>query len=322
MIMMAGIEVNAAWDGGRRKLPEKAANALVHGISSEPAYVLSQAIRKLDATALYILMKGTAASLANKALSLKAGRQITAWTPQELARAYSIFFNPPEDRIEIDAEGMMLSEELAYPNMWLPLLNVGNIFERNQYRATKEAVQGKVVIDAGAHVGTFSFYAAYLGARKVYAFEPVWKIYGQLRKNIHRNDLGNVIIPVNAALGNENGTAKILLNEDNLGASTLQGSGSTFSPKTACEEESVEIRRLDDFLDGEDFAFLKMDVEGSEEEVLKGAHKTIARCKPILSFSAYHKPTDKERLPEVVRSIRKDYEILLIDDGEPDFLCL
>jgi hypothetical protein len=64
-----------------------------------------------------------------------------------------------------------------------------------------------------------------------------------------------------------------------------------------------------------------MDVEGYEENVLLGARETIRKWKPVLSFSAYHKPTDKTRLPEVVKSIRSDYDIRLNKHFEEDFYC-
>jgi len=53
------------------------------------------------------------------------------------------------------------------------------------------------------------------------------------------------------------------------------------------------------------------------------AHRTkaIEKFKPILSFSAYHRPDDKTTLPKVVSGIREDYKIKLNKYDEEDFYC-
>ena len=53
---------------------------------------------------------------------------------------------------------------------------------------------------------------------------------------------------------------------------------------------------------------IKLDVEGAELEVLKGAKTTLARWKPILLLSAYHKLDDFWTLMNFVKSVRPDYE--------------
>jgi len=64
--------------------------------------------------------------------------------------------------------------------------------------------------------------------------------------------------------------------------------------------------------------FLKIDTEGYEAEILKGAAGTIKKYKPVLALSAYHKPNDKKELPELVNSIAPyDCELL----GGEDLIC-
>ena len=57
--------------------------------------------------------------------------------------------------------------------------------------------------------------------------------------------------------------------------------------------------------------FIKMDVEGAELDILKGAASTIMRFKPILAFSAYHKLDDFWTLTKFIKSLRPDYEFAL-----------
>ena len=69
--------------------------------------------------------------------------------------------------------------------------------------------------------------------------------------------------------------------------------------------------------------FIKMDIEGSELSALKGAALSIARWKPRLAISAYHRPEDIYTLAKFLKSIRPDYEFAFRHyptsyDNEPD----
>lgn len=186
----------------------------------------------------------------------------------------------------------------------------------NQYGIYTEKIKGKVVIDAGSNIGEFALYAARLGAKKVYAFEPVTKTADILKEQIMINKLQNKVVLVKKALGDKNETATInFAQAGDGGASIIDGKGGT-------HYEKITIQKLDDFVPKrEKVGFIKMDVEGYEENVLRGASKIISRDKPILSFSAYHKPTDKQILPALVRKIRPDYKIKLVKKAEEDFYC-
>ena len=57
--------------------------------------------------------------------------------------------------------------------------------------------------------------------------------------------------------------------------------------------------------------FIKMDVEGAELDIFRGATDTIARFKPILAISAYHKADDFFVLAEFIKKICPHYEFAL-----------
>lgn len=57
--------------------------------------------------------------------------------------------------------------------------------------------------------------------------------------------------------------------------------------------------------------FIKMDIEGSETEALKGAAKWIAQVKPNLAIAAYHKAQDLWDLVNVIRELNDGYEFYL-----------
>ena len=185
----------------------------------------------------------------------------------------------------------------------------------NQYDLSVENIKDRVVIDGGSNLGEFSIFCARLGAKKVYAFEPITSTYEILKKHIQINGLGDKIVPVNKALGDKNETVTINFSEAGDSSATICATDKTSNA------QSVEVVKLDDFITQEKVGFIKLDVEGYEENVLLGARQVILRDRPTLAFSAYHKPTDKERLPAVVLSIRPDYKIKLLQKGEPDFYC-
>jgi len=51
-----------------------------------------------------------------------------------------------------------------------------------------------------------------------------------------------------------------------------------------------------------------MDIEGSEQNALKGAAKTLKEFKPKLSVAVYHKKDDFDIIPALIRQIRPDYQ--------------
>ena len=63
--------------------------------------------------------------------------------------------------------------------------------------------------------------------------------------------------------------------------------------------------------------FIKVDVEGMEAEVIRGARETIRRDHPVLVVSGYHKPDDLETLPRLIREIEPAYQC----EWEADPIC-
>ena len=88
-------------------------------------------------------------------------------------------------------------------------------------------------------------------------------------------------------------------------------SASTGSSVDNVGNNTAEIISIDEYVREKNLPridFIKLDIEGSELDTLKGAALSIARWKPRLALSAYHKPEDIFTLYEFLKSIRSDYE--------------
>ena len=75
---------------------------------------------------------------------------------------------------------------------------------------------------------------------------------------------------------------------------------------------TVTARKLDSIIAPEDkVTFIKMDIEGSELEALKGSAEIIKRDKPKLAISIYHKPTDYVDIAEYICSLVPEYKLYM-----------
>jgi len=86
----------------------------------------------------------------------------------------------------------------------------------------------------------------------------------------------------------------------NKSASTISSDGDT----------SIKVDKLDNIIDSY-VSFIKMDIEGAEQDAIEGAKKTIKKYHPRLAISAYHKADDIWKIPELILAIRSDYKIYL-----------
>lgn len=147
--------------------------------------------------------------------------------------------------------------------------------------------EGGVAVDVGANVGWHSLLMARLAGPdgRVFAIEPNPSVRERLNANLAANRVGNVsVLPF--ALSESEGPARFHGPPDSLGAS---GSGHLVSVNLpeSTEVLEVETRRLDAVLAAagvERLDLMKIDVEGFEWPVLRGAEESIARFRPQVVF--------------------------------------
>ena len=126
---------------------------------------------------------------------------------------------------------------------------------------------GDTVIDAGANIGSTALAcASAVGSNgRVLAIEPHPRIFAYLTSNILRNGTNN-LVAVRCALGHETGLARLSDRRSDDQNSITRGSGI-----------EVPIKRLDDIAPAGTISLLKVDVEGHEYFLFKGAERTLAR---------------------------------------------
>jgi FkbM family methyltransferase len=177
---------------------------------------------------------------------------------------------------------------------------------------------GKTFIDVGASFGIYSLVASQLVGRsgRVMSFEPTSASFRILEQNIALNSFVNVSAS-HLALSDTTGTTW-LYHGDEPGSNSL-GKSSAHGQKG----EVVSTECLDNVLHQSSVNqvdVLKMDVEGAEELVLRGAKKALTRFKPIIIYEVVPERTAALRLsPRGAWDFldRLGYQFLVIDhDGE------
>lgn len=154
---------------------------------------------------------------------------------------------------------------------------------------------GDTAVDAGAHIGFFTVQmAAIVGANgRVYAFEPFDPNAELLERSIAENRFGDRVVFHRAAVGASSGTANLTFPVEtlNTGGAYLLHEGT--APLAGNRTQSVPLVALDDVALQRPVRFVKMDVEGAEPLVVRGASALLKTDRPII-LSELH-PTQLER---------------------------
>jgi FkbM family methyltransferase len=150
-------------------------------------------------------------------------------------------------------------------------------------------------LDGGAYVGDTlpNIIKNFPDYKKIYAVEP-----NELHLSIAKRDFGDVrdIEFINCGLG-----AKQLLNSTNIDA-----------PQNNCDHhyQATNINTIDNILNTR-VDFIKLDIEGAEQDAIDGACETIKKYKPILAICIYHKAEDWYKIPQKVLAIESGYKVYL-----------
>lgn len=144
----------------------------------------------------------------------------------------------------------------------------GNPLDWNEMSAWRHALgPGSLFVDVGANVGLYTIWALDAGA-DVLAIEPNAASRRRLEDNLALNGYSAEVVPM--ALGESDGKLRLTTELDNQNHLVLSDA------QTSEPSETVVVRRLDDLVGDRVVDGLKIDVEGAELLVLKGARGLLA----------------------------------------------
>ncbi|MCK5685061.1 FkbM family methyltransferase [bacterium] len=175
----------------------------------------------------------------------------------------------------------------------------------------------KIILDIGANIGCTAILFSDLG-EKVYAFEPSQTTFAFLEKNILHSGKKN-IFPQNIGLGEKFSESILTIAPTNRsGAFILKEMKSS---NIGFVEEKIIIRQLDEIVENLEpgkIDFIKIDVEGFEGNVIRGAKQTLEKNRPIVVLELNHwclNAFQRTSIPDFFDLLRSIFPILLAVDG-------
>lgn len=196
------------------------------------------------------------------------------------------------------------------------IANAGPYQKKNLIRIRQLRPQARTVIDVGANIGMNTIeYATW--AQNVHAFEPTAQTFSMLERNValakqpKKTPRGWYELPDNTtasadvtghihtyqtALSSDHGTSEIIIKKDNAGHNYLDNlhlptrTGQIRTRPTQPPTQQVELRPLDSY-QFDQVDVIKVDVEGHEFDVCKGAEQTIIKHRPVVQLEMVeHQP--------------------------------
>lgn len=177
--------------------------------------------------------------------------------------------------------------------------------------------KGDTAIDIGAHIGFYTLLLSKLVGRdgKVIAFEPLPGNFKILEENIRLNQLHSRVRAIDRAVLDRSIDGMELMVSIDESSSLISSLWASLFFKESGETVVVKTVSLDDLMSELDLPvhFIKMDAEGAEELILRGALKTIERYHPAMVIELHHPDSLGEDHPVVPLLYGLDYKIKWLD---------
>jgi FkbM family methyltransferase len=222
-----------------------------------------------------------------------------------VSRACAALLRRRDCRLRVGNDVLLLP--FADPIAFLYL--AGGVLNTFCVGALRQVVRpGAVVYDIGANYGLFGWQAiGPVGPEgRVVLFEPNPVVAERLRDNLVANDVANATV-VEKAVSDREGTAELLAPVGRQsGLATVDPTGQARPGWRRCVVATVSV---DEFARQSGLwpSVLKLDVEGHELSVLRGAEGTLAQCHPVvlLEFEILAREPDGETARQVLALLQR-----------------
>lgn len=156
-----------------------------------------------------------------------------------------------------------------------------------------EVDPGEIILDIGTAEGLFPL-AVIDRCEHIYMVEPSKSFYTCLQKTF--SNYSDKTTFFNIAVGSEDG--EISFDENSLEGMISKDNGSN----------TIVINKIDTILKGKKITYLKADIEGFEQEMLKGAAETIKSNKPKIAITTYHFENNPQEIVDLIKSYVPEYK--------------
>lgn len=214
---------------------------------------------------------------------------------------------------EFSSKIVKLNDNLYYYNgYYLPVNQFDSSVFFTRYGIDKlttlDSVRNKHIIDAGGYVGDTALLFSSYTDKNIHVFEASPSNMDIIRETIRLNHLDN-IVPVSKALGEKSGTATFSLGERNSCNSLVERPGYNYP-----DHIEVPVVTLDDYVRENDLevGLIKVDIEGGEQLLLRGAVETIRTQHPILLISIYHSANDFFEIKPMIEKMCGKYTFRIV----------
>ena len=219
---------------------------------------------------------------------------------------------------EFSSKIVKLNDNLYYYNgYYLPVNQFDSSVFFTRYGIDKlttlDSVRNKHIIDAGGYVGDTALLFSSYTDKNIHVFEASPSNMDIIRETIRLNHLDN-IVPVSKALGEKSGTATFSLGERNSCNSLVERPGYNYP-----EHIEVPVVTLDDYVreNNIEVGLIKVDIEGGEQLLLRGAVETIRTQHPILLISIYHSANDFFEIKPMIEKMCDKYTFRIVKPANP-----
>lgn len=219
---------------------------------------------------------------------------------------------------EFSSKIVKLNDNLYYYNgYYLPVNQFDSSVFFTRYGIDKlttlDSVRNKHIIDAGGYVGDTALLFSSYTDKNIHVFEASPSNMDIIRETIRLNHLDN-IVPVSKALGEKSGTATFSLGERNSCNSLVERPGYNYP-----DHIEVPVVTLDDYVreNNIEVGLIKVEIEGGEQLLLRGAVETIRTQHPILLISIYHSANDFFEIKPMIEKMCDKYTFRIVKPANP-----